>query len=225
MSPEDQQRVETIVLLKDVPTQIGRTLAEAGTIQVLAPNATLFVAGERPSLLYLILAGRIALIGEGAGGAAVIEAFGEGEALLTPAVVLDRPYLLTARALIETRVAAIPAEAFRAMLDREPALARAVIDQLARHWRVLIHQIKDLKLRAGAQRLASYLLTQDRSRGGRIYLPMERRLLAGRLGMSPEHLSRAFAQLRPHGVAGQGRSVTIVDDAALRRFCDFDALV
>lgn len=225
MSPEDQHRVETIVLFKDVPMPAVRSLAQACATQVLAANATVFRTGEQPSLLHLILAGRIALIGEGAGDAAVIEAFGEGEALLTPAVMLDRPYLLTARTLIETRVAAIPAETFRAVLDREPALARAVIDQLARHWRVLIRQIKDLKLRAGAQRLASYLLAQDRSRGGSIYLPMERRLLAGRLGMSPEHLSRAFAQLRPHGVASQGRSVTIVDDEALRHFCDFDALI
>jgi CRP/FNR family transcriptional activator FtrB len=225
MSPEDRRRVETSVLLKDVPVETGRKVADAATIQVFAPDATIFRTGEKAAFLHLILAGRIALIGEGAGDAAVIEAFGEGEALLTPAVVLDLPYLLTARALIETRVAAIPADAFRVLLDREAALARGVVDQLARHWRVLIRQIKDLKLRAGAQRLASYLLTQDRSRSGRLYLPMERRLLAGRLGMSPEHLSRAFAQLRQHGVATMGRAVTLADDAALRRFCDFDPVM
>ena len=87
MSPEDRHRVETTALLKDVPLGIGRKVADAGTIQVFAPDATIFTAGEKPSFLHLILAGRIALIGEGAGETAVVEAFGEGEALLTPAVV------------------------------------------------------------------------------------------------------------------------------------------
>lgn len=224
MSPDDHHRIETIALLEGTPPHVGRLLAEAAEIRTLAAGELAFVAGQRPQFLHLILSGRLALIGEGAGAETMVEAFGEGEALLTPAVVLDRLYLLSARAMIDSRLAAIPAESFRALLDREPALARAVVTQLARHWRVLIRQIKDLKLRAGAQRLASYLLAQDRDRSGRIYLLMERRLLARRLGMTPEHLSRAFAQLRPFGVAAVGRAVTISDESGLRRFCDYDAV-
>jgi CRP/FNR family transcriptional activator FtrB len=53
---------------------------------------------------------------------------------------------------------------------------------------------------------------------------MERRLLARRLGMTPEHLSRAFARLRHQGVSTMGRAVMIADDEALRRFCDYDPL-
>lgn len=225
MATEHQDRGARTRLPKDLPTDLSRRLADAGSKQTLALDATLFSAGAEPAFLYLITSGRIALIGESAGDSAVIEVFGEGEILLMPAVVLDLPYLLTARALVETQVVAVPAAAFRAMLDHDAALARTVIDQLARHWRVLIRQIKDLKLRAGAQRLASYLLALDRTRSGRIYLPMERRMLAGRLGMSPEHLSRAFSRLREQGVATTGRAVTIADDAALRRFCDFDPML
>lgn len=225
MSPDDRQLIETSALLEGAPRRIGTLLAERAAVDVLAPGAVLFRAGEPPRALHLILTGRMALIAQGAGEEAVIETFGEGEALLTPAVVLDRPYLLGAKAILETRLATVPADDFRSLLERELALSRAVIRQLAWHWRMLIRQVKDLKLRAGAQRLASYLLTLDRSRTGRVYLPMERRMLAGRLGMSAEHLSRAFARLRQYGVAASGRAVTIADDAALRRFCDFDALV
>jgi CRP/FNR family transcriptional activator FtrB len=224
MAPEDRHRIETIALLEGTPRRIAGILADIGAIRLFAAGEAVFTAGSRPEFLYLILTGRIALIGEGVGGETVIEAFGEGEALLTAAVVLDRPYLLTARALVETRVAAIPVEAFRELLDHEPGLARAIVNQQARHWRVLVRQIKDLKLRAGAQRLASYLLTQDRDGTGRIYLGMDRRLVAGRLGMTPEHLSRAFAQLRQYGVSATGRAVTITNDAVLRRFCDYDPL-
>jgi CRP/FNR family transcriptional activator FtrB len=225
MSPDDRHRIETVAWLEGAPIRVSRRLADAAEVQTYAARDTVFSAGQQPRFQYLILAGRLALIGEGAGAETVIEVFGEGEALLTPAVVLDRPYLLSARALLDTRVAAVPADVFRVMMDEEPALARAVINQLARHWRVLVRQLKDLKLRAGAQRLASYLLTQDRDRSGRVFLLMERRLLARRLGMTPEHLSRAFAQLGPYGVTSVGRAVNIADEAALRRFCDYDAIL
>jgi hypothetical protein len=50
-------------------------------------------------------------------------------------------------------------------------------------------------------------------------------MLAGRLGMTPESLSRAFARLQAEGVSASGRQVTIADSARLQRYCAFDQLV
>jgi CRP-like cAMP-binding protein len=53
-----------------------------------------------------------------------------------------------------------------------------------------------------------------------VRLPSERQLVAARLGMTPESLSRAFARLRSLGVIGRGQSVVIKDPKRLRAFCD-----
>ncbi|MBX9946929.1 MAG: helix-turn-helix domain-containing protein [Reyranella sp.] len=57
-----------------------------------------------------------------------------------------------------------------------------------------------------------------------VTLPDGRRLVAGRLGVTPQSLSRAFAALRPLGVSGGGRRVTIADPARLREFVGVAAL-
>jgi CRP/FNR family transcriptional regulator, transcriptional activator FtrB len=155
----------------------------------------------------------------------VIEFFRRGEVFIAPAVILQMPYLMSSRVLADARVLMIPAEHFRDVLARESALNAALVKELSRHWRLLVRQIKDLKLRTAPQRLAAYLLDLSGGTGGSIELPEERRLLAGRLGMTPESLSRAFAQLAAEGVSGHGRKVAIADATQLRKYCAFDDIL
>jgi CRP-like cAMP-binding protein len=92
--------------------------------------------------------------------------------------------------------------------------------------RGLIQEITELKLLSTTRRLANYLagLAGDRTGAVRLVLPCEKHVLAERLGMQPESLSRAFAKLRAQGVT-VGRNdallVRVVD--LLRRYaCSSD---
>jgi hypothetical protein len=49
-----------------------------------------------------------------------------------------------------------------------------------------------------------------------VHLPVEKALIAARLGMQPETLSRGLARLRRVGVVVHAREVEIPDVAALR---------
>lgn len=93
------------------------------------------------------------------------------------------------------------------------------------YWRTLIGQIKDLKLLSAIElRLSAFLLAlAPRETGPVTVTPGGRRLVAGRLGITPQSLSR-FAALRPLGISGGGRQVTIVDPARLREFAGARAL-
>jgi hypothetical protein len=51
---------------------------------------------------------------------------------------------------------------------------------------------------------------------------MDKALIAGRLGMQPETLSRTFAKLREYGVQTKGAEMIIPDVAALRRLSEGD---
>ncbi len=70
------------------------------------------------------------------------------------------------------------------------------------------------------ERLSAFLLAlAPRDTGPvTVTLPGGRRLIAGRLGVTPQSLSRAFSALRPLGVTGSGREVSIADPTRLRQF-------
>jgi CRP/FNR family transcriptional activator FtrB len=226
MRADDRTLLRSTRLFSELPESSIDRLTYNAFVQNLPAGAALFQQGDQPEFLYVLLAGRVALSGKGGEGEeAVIEFFRRGDVFIAPAVVLDLPYLMSTRVLHDARVLMIPAEHFRDVLARDAALAAALVKELSRHWRLLIRQIKDLKLRSAPQRLAAYLLDLSGGRGGTVELPEERRLLAGRLGMTPESLSRAFAQLQGEGVSGRGKQIVIADPEHLRRFCRFDKIV
>jgi CRP/FNR family transcriptional activator FtrB len=156
------------------------------------------------------------------GQTTVVEFFPEGEIFVLAAAILRLPYLVTARLATDARVLMIPAETFRHALASESRLTLALVEVLARHWRLLVTQIKDLKLRPAARRLAGGLVDLAAADRGpaTVRLDIDRKLLAQRLGMTPESLSRAFVALRPLGVASEGRTIRVERVEALRDYCD-----
>lgn len=86
-------------------------------------------------------------------------------------------------------------------------------------YRGIIKEFKNQKLRSTIERLANFLLTQHEQSGARksFTLPFEKKVLASRLGMAPEVLSRSFASLVPYKVSVRGANVEIGDVDALRK--------
>lgn len=205
-------------LLSAVPeAELVRMLGPS-LVQSLPEGAVLCRQGEKPEFLNVVVAGRVGLFGEHGPDEALIEVFGPGDACIVPAVVLDMPALLTARMLEEGRILMWPAVAFRDQVQSNGALAYGAMLQLAGYWRMLISQLKDLKLLSATERLSNLLLSlAPRGRGPvRVTLPGNRLLIAGLLGVAPQSLSRAFAALRPLGVTGGGREIAIADTTCLR---------
>lgn len=222
MRADDIADLKGTELLSTLGDSSFQGLVEGGLVQRLPPGAVLFEEGNRAEFLHVVLAGRIALTADGPDDReAVIEIFAAGEVLIAPAVILDLPYLVSARVTEEARVAMLPAANLRRAMATDPAAALAMSQILARHWRILVTQIKELKLRSTTERIGSYLLGQlDAGDGPQtIRLSEDRGTMASRLGMSPESLSRAFAQLRQIGISGRGRTVVVAEPEKLRMLC------
>lgn len=188
--------------------------------QTLPARTVLCRQGEQADFLHIVLSGRVGLFGEGERDEALVEFFGAGDAFIMPAVMLGAPYLLTARLLDEGRILMWPAAAFRSQVKTNASLAYGAALLLSGYWRTLVSQIKDLKLLSAIERLSAFLLALSPRESGpvTVTLPGGRRLVAGRLGVTAQSLSRAFASLRPLGVSGTGREVSIADPARLREF-------
>jgi CRP/FNR family transcriptional activator FtrB len=102
----------------------------------------------------------------------------------------------------------------------------AMMASLSSHYRMLVRQVADLKLRSAAQRLGCYLLAlaETQPESNRVSLSFDKKLLASRLGTRPEHLSRAFATLREYGVSTRGSTVVLRDPDKLAAFATPDDL-
>ncbi|UWQ04515.1 Crp/Fnr family transcriptional regulator [Aliiroseovarius crassostreae] len=96
----------------------------------------------------------------------------------------------------------------------------AVLQAAHDHAHDMIHHIEQLKGQTGAQRLSGFLLDLIGANddGEELTLPFGKKVLASKLGMKPESLSRAFRQLKPFGVASQDRKVHLGNVAGLRNF-------
>jgi len=219
----DHAQFRRAPLFAQMPGASIDRLGSAAHAQTFASKSLLFDQGDQAEFLYVVLSGRVGLIGRDQDDhEMVVEFFGPGDVFIIAAVVLELPLLMAARVLDDSRIALIPAANVRDMLEADHAFAKATVRELSRHWRLLVGQIKDLKLRRAPQRLAAHLLSLPRSRTGEIHLPEERQLIAQRLGMTPESLSRAFADLKRLGVTGRGRQVVIADAASLERYAALD---
>ena len=203
------------------------TAGEAAMTRLLRPSFTqqlprgtiLFDQNEIPDFLHLLLAGSVGLQARDETGAeTMVEIFGAGELFLAPAAILGLPYLASGVALTDVRVMMIPAEVFRDGIAQDAALSRAVIEMLARHWRLMVDQVVDLKLRPAERRVARFLARRVREEAGAgsAELPEPRGAIAARLGMTPETLSRALGTLEKQGLIRlSARRADVLDRARL----------
>jgi CRP/FNR family transcriptional activator FtrB len=83
-------------------------------------------------------------------------------------------------------------------------------------------ELKGQKLRTSAERLANWILVHNARNGGngRFILPYDKRTLASRLGMTPENLSRNFAQLGAYGVTVTRNEIRVSSGAELEAYAN-----
>jgi CRP/FNR family transcriptional activator FtrB len=86
-----------------------------------------------------------------------------------------------------------------------------------------MRQVLELKCRNAAQRLGSFLLKlSDKADLGSAELPMPKRNLAARIGMTPETLSRTLQVLADNGLVVRGRQIIVRDRRQIETFCGPD---
>lgn len=183
--------------------------------------------GDPADFLHVVVEGQVELYAGWAGREctmAIVRAVGS---FILAACIRDQPYLMSARTLDRSRIVLVPSSNLRAVFRRDPDFAVAVIDELAGCYRAVVRHAKELKLRNSRERIAAYILRLSASMGGAagFPLPVEKRLLASYLGMTPENLSRALRLLESHGLKIDGSRAIITDRARLAAVAVPDNLI
>lgn len=219
MRAVDQELLEKTEIYQRLDHAIVERLVRDCPVREYPKNAILTQQGDASEYVHLILSGRVALMAECCDGeTTVVTTFGSGEIFVSAATILQMPYLVTTKTTAPSRVLLIPSARFRQALETEHALALMMVDRLARHWRLLVEHLRELKLHTAIERLASYLVRHSPVASGAasFRLADDRKTIAAELGMSSECLSRTFQQLRGYGIRASGSRVEIADVRKLR---------
>jgi CRP/FNR family transcriptional regulator, transcriptional activator FtrB len=226
MRKTDAELVRNLPLFADIDPAHFPELMAGAFLQAFPPRLELIREGEQPDFLHIVVEGSVEVFGRCDERETALAILRAPSTFVLAAVVRDELYLTSARTLEATKILMIPASAIRQVFDKDAAFARAVVRELASRYRELVRSLKDNKLRTSLERLANYILALAPKRGkGTFVLPLEKRTLASLLGMTPEHLSRALAQLAEHGVAVSGQTVTITGRARLQRLANPHPLI
>lgn len=219
MRKEDIEDMRALPLFTGVNPAHVEDMLRASFLQRFPAHVELAREGDPADFLHVIVDGQIEMYSAYRDRETTISVIGPGHSFIVAAVILDRIYLKSARALLPSRVLLIPAEAVRRCFGEDAAFARALALELAGAYRGVVRELKNQKLRSSLERLANWLLAHDSETGatGRFSLPFDKKVLASRLGMAPEVLSRSIAALIPYGVAVTGRAVEIAERGALSR--------
>jgi len=215
MRASDIDTVRSIHLFRDMAEEHFTALVQAALLQRVPGGIVLIAEDDRPDFLHVVVEGAVELFSRHHERETTLAVIRPVTTFILAAVVGDQPYLASARTLEQSRILMLPAEAVRAAFDRDGAFARAIVRELSRSFRTVMKELKGHKLRTSVERLANWILAQDRDGNERFTLPYGKRTLASSLGMTPEYLSRGLAQLAEHGVGVHGREIRVRDAARL----------
>lgn len=215
-------------MLSGLSEETLRTLAQTAEQRRYERDDPLFNAGDHPEYLHILIKGSVQLTAHTSEGReAVVELLRPIDAFLMAAVFTNQPYLMSAKVVEPARILLLPSQALLRQMTADPLLGMTMLGSLALHYRQMVRQVKDLRLRTASQRLALYLLhLVESDHSDRVTtLPYDKKLLAARLDMTPESMSRSIADLRKHGVDVRKDQVTITDLEELRAFCSLDKVL
>ncbi len=224
LSAQEIERIHELPLFSGLsPDDLGDLLGVAA-VRMHRKRKTLFLQGDPATHFFVVLSGWVKLYRLRPDGAeVVVEIFGAGESFAEGAMHMPEGYPVSGEMVEEGRLLEMPTAAFGDRVRQNPDLAIGMLASMAVRLKSFVSRIEKAETQTAAQRVADFMLKFSRpgrpeDKGAVVRLPYDKQLIANRLGMKPETLSRALSALREQGVHVEGARAEIRDRFALRRF-------
>jgi CRP-like cAMP-binding protein len=223
MDPLDWQLVRSTPLFGTIPREIVEHVLDGLGPRAFDKGVLLFEQGAPAEHFYVIIDGWVKIYRTTTEGEeTVVSVFRRGETFAEAALFMGGRYPVSAETVTQCRMLRINGAKLRRAIHDNPDLALSMLASSSYHLKALVEQIEQMKRLSGPQRLAEFLLRLCPARAGHcvVHLPFEKSLIAGRLGMKPESLSRALSKLRPLGISVDRESINIDDIGRVALFIE-----
>lgn len=222
----DVAAVRSAPIFAGLPGPAFEALLAGAMVKQVNRGELLFVQGDPVSFFYVVLDGWVKVYRlTPSGGEAVVAVFTRGQSFAEAAAFVGGRFPASGEAVTDGRLLRIQSGHLLRLIRENPDVGLAMLASTSMHLHMLVQQIEQLKAHTGAQRVAEFLSSLCKEHAGvsRISLPYDKALIAGRLGMQPESLSRAFARLKQIGVHVDQNTAMIDDVGRLRRYAESES--
>lgn len=188
----------------------------------LAPDQHLFFQGDKAARFFLVLEGQVILSRLTVeGNEKVVEVLRPGQTFAEATLFMEQHvYPVTATAIGEAHLIGFCSQHFLELLTGSPATCLQMLGDLAMRLRRRLEEIEHLSMKNASYRVTQFLLNElERAVGpeGELQLRLQKQVIASKLSIKPETLSRILQSLRDQGVIETtGRTIRIKAPAALR---------
>jgi len=193
--------------------------------RTLDKGELLFQRGDPAHGFYFVVSGQIKLgVSSAQGNEKVVEIIGPMQTFGEAVILMNRPYPVFAEALVASTLLHIGQSVVSELIDQDPGFARKLLAGMAIRLHSMVKDVETYSLRSSTQRVIGYLLQQTEQGTSsdascRIELPTSKQVIASRLNLTPETLSRIFHDLSDAGlITVQGKAITLIDPARLARY-------
>ncbi|SFV87664.1 Nitric oxide-responding transcriptional regulator Dnr (Crp/Fnr family) [hydrothermal vent metagenome] len=204
MRRDKQQDLKKAHLFSEFNTVELAQIAVHSSYQVLEKNQTLFQQGQIATNFFLNIHGQIKLAFLSAqGDEKVMETINEGQSFAEAIMFLGtKQYPLNATALTPSVILCINAQCYLDVLEKSPKACFKIMGKLSYRLHWAMSEINNLSLHNGTYRLVSFLLNSmpHNDKLGNIHLPISKQILASKLAIQPETLSRILKKLAAQGL-------------------------
>ena len=185
-----------------------------------AKGQTIFHADEPANHFFMVISGWVWLHQTTHHGEeAIIGLFTRGETFGEAAMFLSRGFPATATAGVNSRLLRIDAQIMMNEIRAQPELAFRMLASMSRKLKTFVDHITLSRMTSTHERVSRFLASLCTAKAGSetIDFPFQKKLIAARLDMSPETLSRALKKLRSIGVYVENRKIVVSDVKALKQ--------
>ena len=198
-----------------------RAISHASTVQ-LAPGQLLFSQGDSANAFYWVAEGIIRLFRASLqGDEKVIELVGAHRVFAEAVLFMGGQFPVNAAAQTPVRLVAISGREFKAWLAQDASRCFRLMAGMSARMHKLVNEIDRLTLMKGGDRLLQYLLDHsdpDETGRHKVELEAPKQIIASRIGVKPETLSRLLHKLTDQGLIEiQGQTLYMCDPEQLRQ--------
>lgn len=222
-SPDIARELRRAYLFAEMSEPHLQTMLQSMQDVHLDPGKALFRQGQAAERFYLLRDGLIKLFRlSPEGDEKIIELIRPGETFAEAVMFMGEKarYPVNAEAVNESRLYAFEQKTFLNLLHQSNDATFGLLGSMSRRLHMLVNQIDSLTLQNATYRLVAYLLEEiprDVKTSPEVQLTTPKGVIASRLAIQPETLSRILAKLRQGGlIEVHGNHITIRDVQALR---------
>lgn len=205
LSVEKVDKLKECLLLKSLSAIDLNTILQTSYTTILPKNQVLFRQGEPFNYFYLLISGNIALqLLAPNGSIKTLEIIYPNQIFAEALLFLNQSqYPVSAIATSDSVAIAIDAKSYKKILNSSNDLCFSLLGKISQKLHFMLNEIEQLTLHNANFRLVNYLLNnmiKEQNNQAIVILVASKNVVASRLSVKPETISRLFKSLTDRGL-------------------------